>query len=356
MKHNTIKKVLDYFTEYNYGREVKRALRVFFDRYPAEEEDPYEEGAFSEWFLYDFKMKNGRTPMRNFCTKNPLGLSKKEMKVYERLDESIYGIWEVGNVIKGVGLELVNIENNDTYSVKEYTGSQTMKKGMHIFGRVAKVGDVHELVGANPIAVPGEGAERCINELDELTPKTARDYCYRRSQESMKKLEGRVLDGGRCICSKCGKEKKMGGVMNPSVEPAPVCVDCMAESVAESEGISVEEAQENRKRMLDNMHAFREAIFERYLKEAGKDEFSSIDEANMLMEFVQNSWNNIPREVHMFMEKESKENMKKMYAEIDVDFSELFYRIRINAGKIGRNEPCPCGSGRKYKRCCGRMN
>jgi uncharacterized protein YecA (UPF0149 family) len=23
-------------------------------------------------------------------------------------------------------------------------------------------------------------------------------------------------------------------------------------------------------------------------------------------------------------------------------------------GKIGRNEPCPCGSGKKYKRCCGR--
>ena len=21
--------------------------------------------------------------------------------------------------------------------------------------------------------------------------------------------------------------------------------------------------------------------------------------------------------------------------------------------KIGRNEPCPCGSGKKYKRCCG---
>ncbi len=22
------------------------------------------------------------------------------------------------------------------------------------------------------------------------------------------------------------------------------------------------------------------------------------------------------------------------------------------ATKIGRNDPCPCGSGRKYKRCC----
>jgi uncharacterized protein len=25
--------------------------------------------------------------------------------------------------------------------------------------------------------------------------------------------------------------------------------------------------------------------------------------------------------------------------------------VRIR--KVGRNEPCPCGSGRKYKRCCG---
>jgi uncharacterized protein YecA (UPF0149 family) len=23
-------------------------------------------------------------------------------------------------------------------------------------------------------------------------------------------------------------------------------------------------------------------------------------------------------------------------------------------GKIGRNAPCPCGSGKKYKKCCGK--
>ncbi|MGH7981299.1 MAG: SEC-C metal-binding domain-containing protein, partial [Limisphaerales bacterium] len=22
--------------------------------------------------------------------------------------------------------------------------------------------------------------------------------------------------------------------------------------------------------------------------------------------------------------------------------------------KVGRNDPCPCGSGKKYKNCCGR--
>lgn len=25
----------------------------------------------------------------------------------------------------------------------------------------------------------------------------------------------------------------------------------------------------------------------------------------------------------------------------------------IRSEKIGRNDPCPCGSGRKYKKCCG---
>jgi uncharacterized protein YecA (UPF0149 family) len=25
----------------------------------------------------------------------------------------------------------------------------------------------------------------------------------------------------------------------------------------------------------------------------------------------------------------------------------------VSQVKIGRNEPCPCGSGKKYKKCCG---
>jgi preprotein translocase subunit SecA len=32
-------------------------------------------------------------------------------------------------------------------------------------------------------------------------------------------------------------------------------------------------------------------------------------------------------------------------------------RTVVNAEKkIGRNEPCPCGSGKKYKNCCGRAS
>ena len=28
--------------------------------------------------------------------------------------------------------------------------------------------------------------------------------------------------------------------------------------------------------------------------------------------------------------------------------------VKENGEKVGRNDPCPCGSGKKYKNCCGR--
>ncbi|QNO16639.1 SEC-C domain-containing protein [Alkalicella caledoniensis] len=36
--------------------------------------------------------------------------------------------------------------------------------------------------------------------------------------------------------------------------------------------------------------------------------------------------------------------------EITKDYNKS--RMVINENKVGRNEPCPCGSGKKYKKCC----
>ena len=41
--------------------------------------------------------------------------------------------------------------------------------------------------------------------------------------------------------------------------------------------------------------------------------------------------------------------MEKQHAMALVDSAE----IKLGR-KIGRNELCPCGSGKKYKKCCGR--
>jgi preprotein translocase subunit SecA len=41
-------------------------------------------------------------------------------------------------------------------------------------------------------------------------------------------------------------------------------------------------------------------------------------------------------------------------ADMDDDDSGIIYEtIRREGDKVGRNDPCPCGSGKKYKRCHG---
>ena len=37
--------------------------------------------------------------------------------------------------------------------------------------------------------------------------------------------------------------------------------------------------------------------------------------------------------------------------EIKRDFNRS--KIVVKGEKVGRNDPCPCGSGKKYKKCCG---
>ena len=44
----------------------------------------------------------------------------------------------------------------------------------------------------------------------------------------------------------------------------------------------------------------------------------------------------------------SKERQKELYLE------QKKSGTIVKGPKIGRNDPCPCGSGKKYKHCCGR--
>lgn len=43
-----------------------------------------------------------------------------------------------------------------------------------------------------------------------------------------------------------------------------------------------------------------------------------------------------------------EEKQKELYKE-----QKASQTVRNEGPKIGRNDPCPCGSGKKYKKCCG---
>ncbi len=53
---------------------------------------------------------------------------------------------------------------------------------------------------------------------------------------------------------------------------------------------------------------------------------------------------NLPQWEGIFSAEKRKEIQKKYRESVMVR----------NENKIGRNDPCPCGSGKKYKKCCGK--
>jgi hypothetical protein len=44
----------------------------------------------------------------------------------------------------------------------------------------------------------------------------------------------------------------------------------------------------------------------------------------------------------------------EFHARLRADAETQARRARVAPGSAGRNDPCPCGSGLKYKKCCGR--
>ncbi|MBP7088395.1 MAG: preprotein translocase subunit SecA [Candidatus Omnitrophica bacterium] len=64
-----------------------------------------------------------------------------------------------------------------------------------------------------------------------------------------------------------------------------------------------------------------------------------------------------PKEVSVFSES-PKNFVHSQYSSLDKDKEQKpavsSPTVSSNIKKTGRNEPCPCGSGKKYKRCCGK--
>lgn len=72
--------------------------------------------------------------------------------------------------------------------------------------------------------------------------------------------------------------------------------------------------------------------------------FDNIDQANKYLQLMMNLHNNIP---HYALYGYSPNELMKIQIE-EIKKQEESSKNK----KIGRNDPCPCGSGKKYKQCC----
>ncbi len=179
-----------YFGSPQFRGEVARAFREFFG-----DADSGKDGAlappdwaaslFNEWFLFDFVLWNGRTPLEDFIARNPLSLPKEALGLYRALQESRTGLFEVKAIALGESLALKELRTGTRFRVREFSATFTLRKGDLFFGRVGKVGDRWELVGSDLVGVPRgtQAVERWTGEGGaRLTPKAVYEALTRRTR------------------------------------------------------------------------------------------------------------------------------------------------------------------------------
>jgi len=81
----------------------------------------------------------------------------------------------------------------------------------------------------------------------------------------------------------------------------------------------------------------------------------------MKSEFFGNALNSKNLQSLMFGYKKKMDRYMRLcpekFSDGDDDGEDEYYPqqpVRRDENKVGRNDPCPCGSGKKYKKCCGR--
>lgn len=103
------------------------------------------------------------------------------------------------------------------------------------------------------------------------------------------------------------------------------------------------------KKIMESPQGKTMADFTVFCQEKGVDFMGGFMEDTLLQQQLQQEWMSTPRPA--FDGKTPAELMQSnptlMPPKVET--------YRREEPRIGRNDPCPCGSGKKYKKCCGRV-
>lgn len=337
MEERIIQRLLEYYLETPAFRdEILGALRQFFNRpnlLPADrlEMGDRDEERFNDWLVYNFRLKNKKTLLEDFCQRNPRKLSDIELQAYYDLQENEYGLFEVLKVEPGKGLKVKNLKTGKEYEVKEFMGTFQAEVEELLIARMGKVEGHFEFVGGDCYKLPVESKVFFLSKLtskQKLNPKVVRDF-FEQLEEikkaDLESLKGKILDGGRCICDLCGKKGKMASLTydKKTGNPIVICYKCSLKLQAEREGITIKGAEKRRKRAFEVNNLFIDIKMKEYLDLKNKREFDLIDEANRVLKRIMNAWNNLSVKERRDFDAMDNEELRTIYRNIPVDFSGL---------------------------------
>ena len=106
---------------------------------------------------------------------------------------------------------------------------------------------------------------------------------------------------------------------------------------------------------IDNMDHLKQGMGLRAYKQQDPVQAYQFEGSEMFNEMIYNIKTDTIR--HLFRVRMEKAPEREQVAkETGTNHDDSLKKEPIKKEKkIGRNDPCPCGSGKKYKNCCGRM-
>lgn len=139
-------------------RIYRKAWEDFFqdaDVYPQMEGFDDLVALFNEWFIFDFKLDSGTTPVIEYFLKNPDNLSQEAMAEFSQIVKTQhFEMLELVDLKRGEWMKAYGMFGGKTYKIYEVSGSLTCPDYGTFWGRLAKIDNRWQLVGSNPLFLP----------------------------------------------------------------------------------------------------------------------------------------------------------------------------------------------------------
>jgi len=207
MRTGAISDIIAYFFQnFAWAGDIDRALCEFFKIKSFQELAIYapdfgdfnspSHRHFHEWFIYDFKLLSGRTPLCEWYEENPVGMMTSDMTLYaDLLRDNEYGFFKVIFSVPG-RVEVKSFGSGRHYIVREYSAAPFFRLNEAIVARVGLVGDRYEFVGGMINGMDAEFSDKAgsifARPQKPITPKEIYHIWYatdRRKSENGYKQE-----------------------------------------------------------------------------------------------------------------------------------------------------------------------
>ena len=120
--------------------------------------------------------------------------------------------------------------------------------------------------------------------------------------------------------------------------------DMLPEGMNLPKGVDMKQVQ----KMMDSPQGKFMADFSMFCQEKGVDMNSAATTNSTQIQELEEEWKSTPRSAF------DGQTPSEMLAQNPGLMPQKVETYRREEPRVGRNDPCPCGSGKKYKKCCGR--